>query len=260
MESKRLKLPAGLPTFEEIRTQGYLYVDKTHHLVNLIDTGKIYFLARPRRFGKSLTLTTFKALFSGRKDLFKGLYAEEFLNRPEFKPSPVIRLDMGGVSTDKGIEELADSLKRRTLLTAEELEIEVDKNAPARDVLAELIVRTAKKHKSKVVFLLDEYDKPYTDFVNNPDMASKVRELLRGYYSQIKANDEYISFIFITGISKYTKMGVFSTLNNITDISLLEKYGDLCGLTEEEIIKYFPDYLEETANKFEMTTEALIKK
>ena len=103
MENKRLKLPAGLPTFEEIRTRGYQYVDKTHHLVNLIDTGKIYFLARPRRFGKSLTLTTLKELFSGRKDLFKGLYAEEFLNRPEFNPSPVIWLSMGGIETNEGI-------------------------------------------------------------------------------------------------------------------------------------------------------------
>ena len=260
MESKRLKLPAGLPTFEEIRAKGYLYVDKTHHLVNLIDTGKLYFLARPRRFGKSLTLTTFEALFSGRKDLFKGLYAEEFLNRPEFKPSPVIRIDMGGIGTDKGIEGIEDSLKRRTLLTALELEVEVDKTASARDVLAELIVRTTKKYDSKVVFLLDEYDKPYTDFVNNPNMAPKVRELLRGYYSQIKANDKHISFIFITGISKFTKMGVFSTLNNITDISLYAEYGDICGLTEEEIIKYFPDYLDETAKKFGMTTEALFEK
>jgi len=260
MEKKRLKLPAGLPTFEEIRTEGYLYVDKTHHLINLIDTGKIYFLARPRRFGKSLIISTFDALFSGRKDLFKGLYAEEFLNRPEFKPSPVIWLDMCGIDTYKGIEGIEDSIKRKTLMTAKELDVEVVNTAPVGNILSELIVKTATKYDQKVVFLLDEYDKPYTDFVNDPDMAPKVRNLLRSYYSQIKANDKHISFIFITGISKFTKMGVFSTLNNITDISLLEKYGDLCGFTEEEIIKYFPDYLEETANKFGMTTEALIKK
>ena len=260
MEGKRLKLPAGLTTFEEIRTRGYLYVDKTRHLVNLIDTGKIYFLARPRRFGKSLTVSTFEALFSGRKDLFKGLYAEEFLNRPEFKPSPVIWLDMCGVDTFDGIDSINESIIMKTLMVADELEVEIGKTSSAAVTLAKLIVNTAKKYDRKVVFLLDEYDKPYTDFVNDPVMAPKVRKLLRSYYSQIKANDKHISFIFITGISKFTKMGVFSTLNNITDISLLEEYGEICGLTEEEIINYFPDYLEETANKFEMTTEALIKK
>jgi len=221
------KLPAGLPTFEEIRTQGYIYVDKTHHLINLIDTGKIYFLARPRRFGKSLTVSTLDALFSGRKDLFKGLYAEEFLNRPTFKPSPVIRLDMSKVVTTKqGIEKIEKSLKLVTLEIAEELGVKVLKRQSSGDILRNLIANTAKKYGQKVVFLLDEYDKPYTDFVNDPDMAPKVRELLRGYYAQIKANDEHIAFIFITGISKFTKMGVFSTLNNITDISFDEEYGN----------------------------------
>ena len=104
MENRRLKLPTGIPTFEKIRTEGYVYVDKTQYLINLIDAGEIYFLARPRRFGKSLTVSTFEALFSGRKELFKGLYAEEFLNRPEFKPSPVIKLDMSKVVTSDGID------------------------------------------------------------------------------------------------------------------------------------------------------------
>ena len=209
MENKRLKLPAGLPTFEEIRTEGYIYVDKTKHLIDLISTGKIYFLARPRRFGKSLTVSTLYALFSGKKDLFKGLYAEDFLNRPEFKPSPVIWLDMSGVDTYDGIEGIKESIKMRTLMAAEELEVEIDKTASAGDMLTKLIVNTAKKHNQSVVFLLDEYDKPYTDFVNDRYMADEVRKLLRGYYSQIKANDKHISFIFITGICKFTKMGGF---------------------------------------------------
>ena len=257
---KRLKLPAGIPTFEKIRKNGYLYVDKTKYLVDLIDNGEIYFLARPRRFGKSLTVSTFEALFSGRKHLFKGLYAEEFLNRPEFTPSPVIWLSMGGVVTSGDIKSIEGSIKMRTLMAANELKVKIDKSLTAGDMLANLIVRTSEKYNSKVVFLLDEYDKPYTDFVNKPKMAEEVRELLRGYYSQIKENDRYISFIFITGISKFTRMGVFSTLNNITDISLLEDYGAICGLTEEEILHYFPDYLAETAKKNEMTTEELFEK
>ena len=108
---ERLKLPTGIQTFETIRTEGYIYVDKTEYLVNMIRTGKVYFLARPRRFGKSLTVSTFDALFSGKKELFKGLYAEEFLNRPDFEPSPVIRLSMGGIETCDGIDGLKKSMK-----------------------------------------------------------------------------------------------------------------------------------------------------
>ena len=114
MERKRLKLPVGIQTFEVLRKEGYVYVDKTKYLIDLIDTGKIYFLARPRRFGKSMTVSTFDALFSGDNELFKGLYAEEFLNRHEFKPSPVIWLDMSKVTTDCGIDALRASIKRKT--------------------------------------------------------------------------------------------------------------------------------------------------
>ena len=249
-----------MQNFEEIRKEGYLYVDKTEYLVRLIDLGKVYFLARPRRFGKTLTCSTFDALFSGKKELFKGLYAEEFLNRPDFEPSPVIRLTMGGISTHGSIKSIEESIKEKTLLVAKILGIEIKKTASAGDVLAKLIIQTSQKHNKKVVFLLDEYDKPYTDFVNDPDMAKKVRALLRVYYSQIKANEDYIRFIFITGICKFTKMGVFSTLNNLVDISPLEEYGKICGLTEDEIIQYFPDYLEVTAGKFGISTDKLIER
>ena len=158
-------MPTGLSTFEEIRSQGYIYVDKTKHLVNMIDTGKVYFLARPRRFGKSLTVSTFQSLFSGRKDLFQGLYAEEFLNRPEFKPSPVIWLDMSGVVTSGDLKTIEESIKFRTLMAADELKVEVEKTLTSGDMLAKLIAKTSEKYDSKVVFLLDEYDKPYTDLV-----------------------------------------------------------------------------------------------
>ena len=123
MERKRLKLPIGIQTFEEIRTEGYVYIDKTKYLVELIDKGKIYFLARPRRFGKSLTISTLDALFSGKKELFKGLYAEEFMNRPTFKPSPVIRLDMSEITTDQGIESIRASILKLTREVVNELNI-----------------------------------------------------------------------------------------------------------------------------------------
>ena len=182
MENKRLKLPTGIPTFEKIRKGGYVYVDKTQYLVNLIDTGEIYFLARPRRFGKSLTVSTFEALFSGRKDLFKGLYAEEFLNRPDFKSSPVISLDMSSIVTDSGINGIKQSLKQVLLETADNLEIDVPANVSAGDIFRNIIVQTSKKHNQKAVILIDEYDAPYTDFVGDAIMANKVRNILRNFY------------------------------------------------------------------------------
>lgn len=256
---KRLKLPAGIQTFEKLR-EDCIYVDKTKFLIDLIDTGSAYFLARPRRFGKSLTITTFDSLFSGKKELFKGLYAEEFLNRPDFKPSPVIRLDMSVIYADDGIKQMKDSIKQITLEKANSLEVVIPNNLNYSDTFRNLIVETSKKYSSKVVILVDEYDKPYTDFVDNIKMATKVRDILRYFYTQIKANDGYIKFIFLTGISKFTKMGVFSTLNNLVDISLDEEYTEICGYTEEEIIRYFDDYLEITGNKFGVSKDDLIKK
>jgi len=260
MESKRLKLPIGIQTFEKLRERGYLYVDKTKYLVDLIDRGEIYFLARPRRFGKSLTVTTFDALFSGKKELFKGLYAEEFLNRPDFTPSPVIRLDMSKVETNNGIEGIEESIRTLTRESAKKLDVKLSNTKLCGGLMRELITETANKYRQKVVILLDEYDKPYTDFVNDPDMADKVRDVLRNYFVQIKVGDEYIRFTFITGISKFARFGVFSTLNTPTDISMMPEYAEICGLTEEEIIRNFPDYLDETADKMQISTPELIEK
>ena len=260
MENKKLKLPIGIQTFETIRTEGYLYIDKTKFLVDMIDTGHIYFFARPRRFGKSLAVSTFKSLFSGKKDLFKGLYAEEFLSRPEFKPSPVIHLDMSKTTTNRGIDELENSIAKQIKNVANQFDLQLSESNTPGILFDELIINTAKKYDQKVVILLDEYDAPYTEFVNNHDMAEKVRDVLRNLYKQIKANDAYIRFTFITGISKFAKMGVFSTLNTLRDISLNPNYAELCGYTEDEIIRYFPDYLEETANYMQITTDELITK
>ena len=258
MENKRLKLPIGIQTFEDIRKGGYVYIDKTKYLVNLIDSGKIYFLARPRRFGKSLTVSAFDALFSGEKELFTGLYAEEFLNRNDFQPSPVIRLDMSDISTNKGIEGVEESILSLTRNVAYKLDVVLSDTQLVGSLLGELITKTAEKYNRKVVILLDEYDKPYTDFLIDHKMTEKVRDVLRNYYDRIKTKDEYIRFTFITGISKFAKFGVFSTLNSPKDISISPKYAQICGYTEDEIIRYFPDYLEETADEMQISLEVLI--
>ena len=260
MESRRLNLPIGIQTFEKLRKRNCVYVDKTQYLIDLIDHVGICFLARPRRFGKSLTISTFDAIFSGKKELFKGLYAEEFLNRPDFEPSPVIWLDMSKVTTDCGIDGLRESIKQKVLQIAKKLGVDVKPHLSVGDILGELIVNTATQYDREVVILLDEYDSPYTDFVNDPDMAEKVRDVLRSFYVQIKANDRYLRFTFITGISKFAKFGVFSTMNSPLDISLMPKYAEICGYTEAEIIRYFPDYLDETAKRMQITVEELIQK
>ena len=257
---ERLKLPKGIHTFEELRTGGYVYVDKTKYLIDLIDNGKSYFLSRPRRFGKSLTVSTFEALFLGKKELFQGLSAEEFLNRPDFQPSPVIRLDMSRINTSDGIDGVKESIFYLTKEIAREFNVALSETKVNSVLFSDLIQRTAEKYNQKVVVIVDEYDKPYTDFVNDREMADKVRNVLRDYYVQIKANDQHIRFVFITGISKFVKMGVFSTFNNLEDVSMMPEYAEICGYTEDEIIRYFPDYLNETADRMKIQVDALIER
>ncbi|MDR1737216.1 MAG: ATP-binding protein [Candidatus Symbiothrix sp.] len=257
MATSRKKLPIGIQNFEALINENYTYVDKTRYLVEMIDTGHIYFLSRPRRFGKSLTVSTFDAMFSGKKELFKGLYAEEFMNRADYHASPVIRLDMSRVNTSFGIEELEKSLRMRVCEIAQDYQIELDNDYASSDLLQILIKQLATKH-GKVVILLDEYDKPYVDFFTQPEKAEQIRGILRNFYVQLKANDEYIRFVFITGISKFARFGVFSGLNSPEDISLTEYYGEFLGYSEDEIVKYFPDDLKETAEKRGVSVDALL--
>ena len=257
---KLKKLPVGIQTFEEIRSENYIYVDKTKYLVNLIDTGKIYFFARPRRFGKSLTVSTFEAMFSGKKKLFEGLAAEEFMNRSDYRTSPVIRLDMSRINTSTGTDTMRESMLITVRKIAENLDVKLSNITIPGNLLGELIENTYRKYNSKVVVLLDEYDKPYNEYVNDRESAEKIREVLRDFYVQIKSYDEYIRFVFITGIAKFAKFGVFSGLNSPADISMDERYGEMCGLTRSEIVKYFPEHIEATADKFKITTDELFEK
>jgi hypothetical protein len=236
-------------------------VDKTAILVDLIENGSLYFYARPRRFGKSLTLTTLEAMFLGRKELFKGLYAEQWLNRPEFRPRPVIRLSMNKITTKQGLEILNKSILNHIRATATFLDIELDNNESGGDMFSELIFKLYNKHhKTKVVILIDEYDKPYIDYIDEPATAEKVRDTLSNLYVQVKSNDEFISFVFLTGISKFAKMGVFSKLNNLTDISLRDDYAAMCGITRDELLTYFSEHLEATATKMNITKDELVDK
>jgi hypothetical protein len=260
MEKQLKKLPTGIQTFERIIREGCIYVDKTRMLVNLIERGSRYFLARPRRFGKSLTLTTLEAMFRGRKELFGGLFAEEWLNRPDFTPSPVIRLSMNAVTTNRGLIKMEDSIVLLLREEARKLNVKTAKIDTPGDLFQELIIRTAEKYDEKVVVLIDEYDKPCMDFIDDPETANNVRETLANFYVRIKANDEYIRFVLLTGISKFAKLGVFSKLNNLTDISLRDDCAALCGITHEELLQNFSDYIELAAEKTNLSKDEAVEK
>ncbi|MDR1792417.1 MAG: AAA family ATPase, partial [Bacteroidales bacterium] len=261
METGRKRLPLGLQAFTELIEENYIYVDKTKYLVDMIDRGKLYFFTRPRRFGKTLTISTFEALFEGRKELFKGLYAEEWLNRAEFQPSPVIRLDVNAIITDEGVDMIKNTLTLLVEENGDRYGIKIKNTQSPGTAFKELILRLHEKYNSKVVILIDEYDKPLLDnLFKSESIVASIKEALSNFYTQVKANEQYIKFVFLTGISKIARVGVFSKLNNLTDISFDAQYGEMCGYTEEEIKTYFPDYLEDTAEAMQITTAELMDK
>jgi uncharacterized protein related to proFAR isomerase len=256
-----INLPIGIQTFEHVIGNNCLYVDKTDYLARIIEnTTKPWFFSRPRRFGKSLTVSTLEAIFSGKKELFKGLAIEKRLDEPMFAARPVIYLDMSSVTTNRGVDVVEQSLVRLTLRQAKMHGLEIDSHIPPGEALYELISECAQRSSCPVAVLVDEYDKPFLDFFHKPEEAEQVREAMRSYYIQLKAADRYISFIFITGISKFSRMGVFSALNNITDISINTDFGAMCGYTHEELIRYFDRYIDAATDKLNMAKEDLLKK
>jgi hypothetical protein len=235
-------LPIGISDFKKLREGGYVYVDKTEYIYRLIkEGGGYYFLSRPRRFGKSLLLSTIRYLFEGQKELFKGLYIEDKWNWEEIYP--VIR-----ISFAKDIKRKED-LKGRI---REELEKNYERNGEEMEegkkdegsLLEKLVIKINKKKRKQVVVLVDEYDKPILDVIEDKKEAEEVRKELKGFYSVLKDLDEYIKFVLITGVSKFSKVSLFSGLNQLEDISLSKEYGNICGYTQEELEIYFKEYLE----------------
>ena len=238
----------------------YLYVDKTKQILQLIQNGECYFLSRPRRFGKSLTISTLEAMFKGKAELFKGLYAEEWVKEKAKNPAGVIRLDMGHLTAYENREELNDSVVKyfeRYYLKKYKLNISLD-NKNAGDLFLDIII-TFYEQFGFVVVLIDEYDKPITDNINNLEKAEEMRKFLRSFYALLKDCDE-VKFIMFTGVSKFSKTGVFSGLNNLKDISMTEEQGDIVGYTQQELEDNFCDYFEKPMKKFSFTKEELLDK
>jgi len=237
------KLPIAITTFADIRdkAQNYLYVDKTGIAKQLIDQGKYYFLSRPRRFGKSLFLDTLSDLFQGKKALFEGLAVYQQWDWNSHYPVINISLNTGRFNTEEGIESrIFDTLRWNRKKWG--VECEEPRNIPS--CFTELIENIYEKHQQKVVILIDEYDKPILDNITHKAQAMVAREVLKAFYSVIKDNDCYIKFVFITGVSKFSKMNLFSGLNNLTDITTMSDYATICGYTHHDIQTTFKEHLQ----------------
>lgn len=250
-DKNRRKLPAGIQSFKKIREENFLYVDKTDIIWNLANNGDQYnYLSRPRRFGKSVLVDTLQAYFEGRKDLFEGLKIMDL--EDDWKQYPVIRLDMskGGAN--------ATTLRSYLDICFGEYEdmysICPKATAQLADRFHAIITSAYKKTGLKVVILIDEYDSPLQHSWKTPEHEA-CTEVYREVFAILKADDEYEQFVFITGITKFTQISLFSTLNNLTNISFDPEYATLCGITEEEICKYFQPELAKMAEKNKWTLQ-----
>ena len=241
-----MKLPVGMQTFKEIVENGYIYVDKTQYIFNLINGVKYYFLSRPRRFGKSLLLDTIGEVFHGDKELFKKFWIYD--SGYDFIKYPVIKLDMSNIPNDSP-EMFQASLLFDLKLTLEDEKIKIADDGYPPNILKGLIRALHKKYGQKVVVLVDEYDKPILDHIDNREVAEANRQILRGFYGIIKSLDPYLRFVFITGVSKFTKTSIFSGLNNLSDITMSENYANICGIAVEDLNKYFRSHIENLSEK-----------
>jgi hypothetical protein len=247
---KKLSLP--LNDFANVIEENRIYVDKTKFLTPLIENRGFYFLSRPRRFGKSLLLSTFKYIFQGRKDLFKGLYIEDKI---EWKTYPVIYLDFLNISYKD--TTLVEGLKSYLLGEAEKENITLRGNSP-REFLKELITKLKEKHSQNVVILIDEYDKSIVDYIDEPAQAAVNRDTLKNFFGTLKGMTVDIQFIFLTGVSKFSKVSLFSDLNNLVDLTLKDYFTTALGYTQQELESYFAAYLEKYSQQKNMPLPTLL--
>lgn len=251
-----LKLyPIGIQTFERIRKEDKLYIDKTEYIYRMAHTsGTYFFLGRPRRFGKSLLVTTMQSYFEGKKELFKGLAIEKL--EKEWTEYPVLHFDMsGGKHMDK--EQLEEYLDYR--LQEEEKKWGVTKPVKgANNRLIDLINTAYEKSGKQVVVLIDEYDAPMLDVVHEKEQLDMLRNMMRNFYSPLKYSEAKLRFVFLTGITKFSQVSIFSELNNIINISMSDEYAGICGITKEELLTQMSEDIDELAKSQELTREETI--
>ena len=246
-----MKYPIGVQTFEKLRNEGYVYVDKTALVYKMAQEGSCYFLSRPRRFGKSLLLSTLKAYFEGKRDLFQGLAIAEL--EAEWNAYPVLHLDLNAKSFSN-IQNLYDLLNDQLTIYEQKYGcVPVDKSPEGR--FRQLIRSARAKTGKDVVVLIDEYDKPILQAVGNESLQDDFRNALKAFYGVLKSADAELRFTLLTGVTKFGKVSVFSDLNNLNDISTDTRYAELCGISEHELHEYFDDEIAELAAANAQTKE-----
>ena len=257
MEQKTRLYPIGIQTFSEIRNKSYLYIDKTEYVYRMTHSASKYmFLGRPRRFGKSLLTSTLEAYFQGRKDLFKGLAVERL--ETEWTEYPVLRFDM---STAKHVDkERLESELNLKLIGYEKVYGRGEGEENVNQRLQGIIRRAYEQTGCQVVVLIDEYDAPLLDVVHEEKDLPVLRNIMRNFYSPLKACDPYLRFVFLTGITKFSQLSIFSELNNIQNISMLPEYAAICGITEEEMAVQMDGDLDILAGRLNVNREEVVKK
>ena len=260
METKQLKrLPVGIQTFDKLIQGGYLYIDKTAYIHKMVSESNYIFLSRPRRFGKSLLVSTLQSYFEGKKELFKGLAIEQL--EKEWAQHPVLRFSLAsGKHMEKEqlerylLDILSDNEKRFGLHSDK-----VDTNIRLKDLIKNVYDKTGKQ----VVVLIDEYDAPLLDVVHENEQLPILRQVMRNFYSPLKDCDPYLRFVFLTGITKFSQLSIFSELNNLKNISMLPEFAAICGITVEEMQTQMADYIDVFAETHEISHDeavALLKK
>ena len=255
MDKQLKKCPLGVQTFEKVISEDLLYVDKTQYIYCLAQDYRYVFLSRPRRFGKSLLASTLHSYFAGKKELFKGLAIERL--ETEWAEHPVLHFDMS-LGKHMGKEQLERFLGER--LAFEERKYGIDN--PATDIndrFTNLIVAAYEKTGRQAVVLIDEYDAPLLDVVHEDKQLPQLRQVMRNFYSPLKACDPYLRFVFLTGITKFSQMSIFSELNNLTNISMDSEYAGICGITEEELTAQLADYVDAIADNQGKTHDEVLQ-
>lgn len=238
-----MKYPIGIQDFEDLQRNGYAYVDKTNFVYKLADEGKYYFLSRPRRFGKSLFLSTLEAYFQGKKELFEGLAIYDL--ETEWKKYPIFHIDLNTANFRE--KDSLYTVLNDYLTNWEDKYGARESEATLALRFKGVIARAAEKEGCGVVILIDEYDKPILQTLRDPELQAEHRAQLKAFYSVLKTQDRYIKFAFLTGVTKFGKVSVFSDLNNLTDISMDHRYISICGMTEKELLTNFKEGINELA-------------
>ncbi len=253
MESKTLKrLPVGIQTFPKLVEQDCLYIDKTEYIYKMINYSNYIFLSRPRRFGKSLLVSTIQSYFEGRRELFKGLYIDSV--EKEWAAYPVLRFDMSTAKhggPEELTQELSSKLSKYELVYGKGLPDETNLNQRLLGLIERAHVQTGRK----TVVLIDEYDAPLLDVAHRTDELCQLREIMRNFYSPLKYCDPHLQFVFITGITKFSQLSIFSELNNLKNISMLPAFAAVCGISEDEVRTQMPAYVEDYAASLGITPD-----